>query len=148
MNRITRVAGSGFTLLELMVVIVILGILATFIAPKFLGAPDDAKISKAKVELESLATAIKLFKLDMGRFPSTEEGLEVLVTPPQNAEEANRWRKGGYLEKHKLPNDPWGHAYVYLYPGARGDFDLLCYGADGQPSGEDANADIDYWEIQ
>ncbi|MEW5737078.1 MAG: type II secretion system major pseudopilin GspG [Thermodesulfobacteriota bacterium] len=148
MKRYASVRQSGFTLLELMVVIVILGILAVFIAPKFMDAPDKAKISKASVELESLATALKLFKLDMGRYPTTEEGLEILVTPPQNTEEAARWRKGGYLEKPSLPMDPWGHPYVYIFPGSRGDFELLCYGADGQAAGEDVNSDIDYWDIK
>jgi len=139
---------AGFTLIELMVVIVILGILAGLIVPRIMGRPEEARRMKAKIQIESIETALKLYKLDNGRYPSTEQGLEALVMPPQVGELPPSWREGGYLEKGKVPKDPWGNEYVYLSPEAHGDFDLLSYGADGEPGGEGNDKDIKNWELE
>jgi len=139
---------AGFTLLELMVVIVILGILAVTVVPRFMDAPDKAKIARAKMDMEALDTAINRFRLDVGHYPAGDQGLMALVTAPSNAEDASRWAKGGYIKGGKVPKDPWKHDYVYTYPGVHGEFDLTSYGADGQAGGEDVNADINSWEIE
>jgi len=136
----------GFTLIELMVVIVILGILAGLIIPRIMGRPEEARRMKAKIQIESIETALKLYRLDNGEYPSTEQGLEALVEPPTVGQLPKAWRKGGYLEKGKVPKDPWGDDYIYLCPGLHDDFDLMSYGADGEPGGEDNNADINNWE--
>ena len=141
-------SNHGFTLIELMVVIVILGILVSFIAPRLMGRPDEAKQVKARVQMESLETAIKLYKLDSGIYPATEQGLQALVEQPQTGTLPKKWRKGGYLEKGKVPKDPWGNEFVYLSPGAHGDYDIISYGADGVPGGEEFNKDINSWEIE
>ena len=138
----------GFTLIELMVVIVILGILVSFIAPKIMGRPDEAKQVKARVQMESLETAIKLYKLDNGIYPMTEQGLQALVEQPQTGTLPKKWRKGGYLEKGRVPKDPWGNEFVYLSPGAHGEYDIISYGADGVPGGDEFNKDINSWEIE
>jgi len=137
----------GFTLIELMVVIVILGILVSFIAPRLMGRPDEAKQVKARIQMESLETAIKLYKLDSGMYPTTEQGLQALVEQPQTGTLPRKWRKGGYLEKGRVPKDPWGNEFVYLSPGAQGDYDIISYGADGVPGGEEFDKDINSWEI-
>jgi general secretion pathway protein G len=138
----------GFTLIELMVVIVILGILAGFIVPKIMGRPAEARRMKARVQIESIETALKLYKLDNGSYPTTEQGLQALVEAPSAGELAKRWRKGGYLEKGKVPKDPWDNEFVYLSPGVNGDFDLSSYGKDGQPGGEEEDADINNWDSE
>lgn len=138
----------GFTLIELMVVIVILGILAGLIIPRIMGRPEEARRMKARVQMESIETALKLYKLDSGSYPTTEQGLQALVEAPAVGELAKNWRKGGYLEKGKVPKDPWDNEYVYLSPGLQGDFDLVSYGKDGQPGGEDENEDINSWELE
>jgi len=140
-------SNHGFTLIELMVVIVILGILVSFIAPRLMGRPDEAKQVKARIQMESLETAIKLYKLDSGMYPTTEQGLQALVEQPQTGTLPKKWRKGGYLEKGKVPKDPWGNEFVYLSPGAQGDYDIISYGADGVPGGEEFDKDINSWEI-
>ena len=137
----------GFTLIELMVVIVILGILVSFIAPRLMGRPDEAKQVKARIQMESLETAIKLYKLDNGIYPATEQGLQALVEQPQTGTLPKKWRKGGYLEKGRVPKDPWGNEFIYLSPGAHGDYDIIAYGADGVPGGEEFDKDINSWEI-
>ena len=142
-----RLNGHGFTLIELMVVIVILGILAGLIIPRIMGRPEEARRMKTRVQMESMETALKLYKLDNGIYPSTEQGLQALIEAPTVGELPRKWRKGGYLEKGKVPKDPWGHEYVYLSPGLHDDFDLVSYGADGQPGGEDQNKDVNSWEI-
>ena len=142
-----RLNGHGFTLIELMVVIVILGILAGLIIPRIMGRPEEARRMKARVQMESMETALRLYKLDNGVYPSTEQGLQALIEAPAVGELSRKWRKGGYLEKGKVPKDPWGHEYVYLSPGLHDDFDLVSYGADGQPGGEDQNKDVNSWEI-
>ncbi len=141
-------SNHGFTLIELMVVIVILGILVSFIAPRLMGRPDEAKQVKARVQIESLETAIKLYKLDSGIYPATEQGLQALVEQPQTGTLPKKWRKGGYLEKGRVPKDPWGNEFVYLSPGVHGDYDIISYGADGVPGGEEFNKDISSWEIE
>lgn len=136
----------GFTLIELMVVIVILGILATLIVPKVMDRPGQARQLKAKIQIESFETALKLYKLDSGAYPTTEQGLYALVTPPSDGKAAKNFPKEGYLEKGKVPNDPWGNEYVYLCPGVNSAFDIVSYGADGVPGGEDENKDVTNWE--
>lgn len=138
----------GFTLIELMVVIVILGILAGLIVPRIMGRPEQAKQLKARMQIESISTALKLYKLDNGHYPTTEQGLQALVEPPTSGNIPNNWRKGGYLEKGKVPKDPWGNDFVYLSPGIHDDFDIIAYGADGASGGEDKNADINSWESE
>jgi general secretion pathway protein G len=138
----------GFTLIELMVVIVILGILAGLIVPRIMGRPEEAKQLKAALQIESLETALKLYKLDSGSYPETEQGLEALVNMPETGNIPKKWREGGYLEKGRVPKDPWGNAFVYLSPGIHGDYDIISYGADGVPGGEDKNKDINNWEIE
>lgn len=139
---------AGLTLIELMVVIVILGILATLIVPRIMGRPEEAKRTMARVQIESIETALKLYKLDNGVYPSTEQGLQALVEPPSIGQIPKKWREGGYLEKGRVPKDPWDYDYIYLSPGLHGDFDLTSYGADGQPGGEGKDLDINNWELE
>ena len=143
-----RTDKRGFSLIELMVVIVILGILAALIAPRLIGRTDEAKVVQVRVQIEGLETALKLYKLDNGAYPSTEQGLQALIQQPDTAPVPKKWRKGGYLEKSKLPQDPWGNDFIYLSPGLHGDFDIISYGGDGVQGGEDANQDINNWEIE
>jgi general secretion pathway protein G len=138
----------GFTLIELMVVIVILGILAGVVAPKILGRSDDAKITDAKVQIRNLETGLKLYKLDTGNFPTTEQGLQALVTKPTTGKIPNNYKAEGYLENKNVPKDPWGNDYVYLSPGEHGDYDLYSFGADGTRGGDGKNADIESWNLK
>jgi general secretion pathway protein G len=144
----TKTDCRGFTLIELMVVIVILGILAGLIIPRIMGRPEEAKQLKAKMQIESIETALKLYHLDNGVYPDTEQGLQALVEKPDTGTLPKKWRTGGYLEKGRVPKDPWGNDFVYLSPGTHGDYDLISYGADGVQGGEDKNKDIESWEIQ
>ena len=139
---------AGFTFIELMVVIVILGILAGLVIPRLMGRPEEAKQTKARMQIESLETALKLYKLDNGFYPTTEQGLQALVEKPEAGKIPQKWRKGGYLEKGKVPNDPWGNPYVYLSPGIQNEYDLISYAADGVQGGEEENKDINSWEIE
>ena len=135
---------NGFTLIELMVVIVILGILATIITPKILDRPEQARRTKAKIEIRELQSTLALFKTDTGSFPTTSQGLEALITDPG----VKGWKKGGYLDGNKTPVDPWGNQYIYLCPGIHGaDYDLESYGKDGEDGGVDYNADIESWNL-
>jgi general secretion pathway protein G len=137
----------GFTLIEIMVVVVILGILAAVIIPRFLSRPDEAKVTKTKVDMKSIEEALGLFKLDNGFYPSTEQGLQALVTEPETGRIPARYSTDAYLKK--APVDPWGKPYLYLSPGVhRQGFDLISHGADGQPGGEGFDADINSWEIE
>jgi general secretion pathway protein G len=138
----------GFTLIELMVVIVILGILAGLIVPRIMGRPDEARRAKARIQLESLETALKLYKLDNGNYPTTEQGLQALVEAPTVGALAKNWRQGGYLEKGKVPKDPWDNDFDYISPGAHGDYDLSSRAADGEPGGEGKNKDINSWDSE
>ncbi len=139
---------QGFTLIELMVVIIILGVLAMWVAPKIMDRPGEARQMKVRLDIQNLETALKLYKLDNGSYPSTEQGLQALVEMPETGVIPKKWKKGGYLEKGKVPKDPWSNDFVYLSPGLKGDFDIISYGADGAPGGEDENKDINNWEIE
>ncbi len=139
---------SGFSLIELMVVVIILGILAMYIGPKLMGRTEQAKETQARVQMEALETALKLYKLDNGVYPSTEQGLNALIEQPETGILPKKWRKGGYLEKGKVPQDPWGNDFIYLSPGVHGDYDIISYGADGVPGGEDENRDVNSWEVE
>ncbi|MFW9265822.1 type II secretion system major pseudopilin GspG [Pseudomonas sp. NR3] len=132
----------GFTLIEIMVVVVILGILAAMVVPKVLDRPDQARATAARQDVAGLMQALKLFRLDQGRYPTMNEGLKALAEKPANATSGN-WR--AYLER--LPKDPWGRAYNYLNPGTNGEVDVFSLGADGQPDGEGVNADIGSWQL-
>jgi len=136
---------KGFTLIEIMVVVVILGILAAIVVPRLLDRPDEARITKAKADIKGLEESLALFKLDNTFFPSTEQGLGALVALPEVGRAPSKYPDGGYLKK--VPKDPWGNDYVYLSPGVHGDFDLISYGADGEPGGEGKNADIQNWNL-
>lgn len=137
---------SGFTLIELMVVVVILGILAGLIVPRIMDRPEQAKRTKAKIQIESVSTALKLYQLDNGFYPSTEQGLEALVEKPDHGRIPNHWREKGYLEKGKVPLDPWENPFIFISPGEHGDFDLISYGPDGVAGGEGDNQDIQSWD--
>ena len=136
---------SGFTLLEVMVVVVILGILASFVVPNLLGNKEKADQQKAVTDIVALENALDMFKLDNSVYPSTDQGLEALVNKPSSPEPRN-YRDGGYIKR--LPADPWGNDYQYLSPGDHSNLDIFTLGADGQEGGEGANADIGNWNIQ
>jgi general secretion pathway protein G len=139
----------GFTLIELMVVVVILGILAGLIIPKIMGKPEEAKKLKARMQIEQLEQALKLYYLDNGEYPTTEQGLNALVEKPATEPVPKRWKEGGYLEKKKIPADPWDNPFVYVSPGVHNkDFDLVSYGADGEEGGEGKYADIESWNLE
>jgi general secretion pathway protein G len=148
MPKRIRIDSRGFTLIEIMVVIIILGILAVYIGPKIMGRPEEAKQVKAKVDISALETALKLYKLDNGVYPSTEQGLHALVEKPESGNVPSKWRDGGYLDKGKVPKDPWKNEFIYISPGVHGDFDIISYGSDGVPGGEGQNMDINNWEIE
>ena len=135
----------GFTLIELMVVLVILGVLAALIAPKLMDRPDEARKVAAKQDIATLVQALKLYRLDNMRYPSTEQNLQALVVKPGLSPVPQNWKAGGYLDR--LPKDPWGYPYVYLSPGRNGEFDVFSMGADGQPGGEGNDADIGNWML-
>jgi general secretion pathway protein G len=143
-----RFGNQGFTLIELMVVMVILGVLAGLIVPRIMGRPEEARRMKAKIQIHSLETALQLYKLDNGNYPNTEQGMQSLVEAPGAGDLAKSWREGGYLEKGKVPKDPWGNDYIYLSPGTRSDFDLISYGPDGVAGGDGKNEDINNWDLE
>jgi len=139
---------KGFTLLEIIVVVFILSLLAAIVAPKIIGRTDDARITEAKIQIKNFETALKLFHLDNGFYPATEQGLSALVEKPSTGQLPQKYREGGYLEQKKIPFDPWGNPYVYISPGVYGDYDIVSYGADGKEGGEGKNADIKSWDMQ
>jgi len=139
---------KGFTLLEIIVVVFILSLLVAIVAPKIIGRTDDARIAEAKIQIRNFETALKLFKIDNGFYPSTEQGLVSLVEKPNTGQIPQKYREGGYLEQKKIPFDSWGNPYVYISPGVYGDFDIMSYGADGKEGGEGKNADIKSWDLQ
>lgn len=143
--RILRIARRGFTLIEIMVVVIVLGILAAVVIPNFVGQTDEARVAKARSDISNFTTMIEQFRLHMRRYPFADEGLDVLRNPP-NSQDANNW-KGPYLRK-AVPKDPWGNAYVYMEPAPNGidPYGVVSYGADGAPGGEDLNRDITSWE--
>ncbi len=143
----SRTAG-GFTLLEIIVVVFILGLLAALVAPKIMGRTDDARITEAKVQIRNLETALKLFKLDNGFYPDTDQGLNALVERPATGKIPNNYKDGGYLEQKRIPLDPWKNPYIYVSPGLHGDFDIISLGADGREGGEGKDADIKNWDMQ
>jgi general secretion pathway protein G len=137
-----RAVQAGFTLIELMVVLVIIGVLAALIVPNVLDRADDARATAAKTDVNNLMQALKLYRLDNQRYPSSEQGLQALVAKPSAGAVPPNWKP--YLEK--LPNDPWGRPYQYLNPGVKGEIDVMSFGADGQSGGEGKNADIGSWQ--
>ena len=143
-----RLNERGFTLIEIMVVIIILGILASYVAVKLTGQTEDARRTQAIVQIGTLETALELYKLDNGSYPSTEQGLQALVELPTVGKLPRKWREGGYLKKGKVPKDPWKSEYIYISPGLHGDFDIMSYGDDNSPGGEGKDADINNWELQ
>ena len=136
---------SGFTLIEVMVVITILAILAALIVPKVMSRPDEARVVAAKQDIASLMQALKLYRLDNKRYPTTEQGLQSLVARPSLAPVPDNWKPGGYVER--LPLDPWGKPYQYLNPGLHGEIDVFSFGADGAPGGDGFDADIGNWTL-
>ena len=140
--RMSQRGQRGFTLIELMVVVVILGILATIMMPRILDRPEQARRMKAKVQIRSLQSALGLFKTDTGQFPTTIQGLEALIANPG----IRGWRNS-YIEGIKVPLDPWGNPYVYICPGAHDDYDLESFGKEGEDGGADNNADIESWDL-
>lgn len=140
---------KGFTLIELMVVVVILGILAGLIIPKIMGRPEEARRLKAKMQIQQLEQALKLYYLDSGIYPTTDQGLSALVEKPTIEPIPRNWKEGGYLERGKVPLDPWRNPYVYISPGVHStDFDLESYGADGEDGGEEKYADVENWDLE
>jgi general secretion pathway protein G len=138
----TRRLQAGFTLIELMVVLVIIGVLAALIVPNVLDRADDARATAAKTDVNNIMQALKLYRLDNQRYPSAEQGLQALVTKPTGGAIPPNWKP--YLEK--LPNDPWNQPYQYLNPGVKGEIDVMSFGADGQTGGEGKNADVGSWQ--
>jgi general secretion pathway protein G len=140
---------AGFTLIELMVVIIILGLLAAIVMPRVVGETDRARYEQAKVQMRILEDALKRYKLDSGVYPSTEQGLESLVRKPSTGIIPRNWPEGGYLDKTEIPIDPWGNPYIYVSPGLHSpDYDVKSFGADGLEGGEGYNADIESWRVQ
>lgn len=138
----------GFTLIELMVVIAILSMLAILVVPRIVGHSDDAKITDAQVQIRNLETALKMYKIDNGVYPTTEQGLQALVAKPETGTIPKNYRDGGYLESRKVPKDPWGNDYIYVSPGEHGDYDLYSFGPDGARGGEGKKAaDIESWNM-
>ncbi len=145
MNKYLRQCQRGFTLIEIMVVVIILGILAGIVVPRLLDEPEEARRTKAQVQIKSLEEALAMYKLHNGYFPTTEQGLQALVEKPETGRIPNNYKEGGYIGK--IPLDPWSNPYIYLSPGVHGDYDLISYGADGEPGGEGKDADVESWDI-
>ena len=145
MGRIDKVHQGGFTLIEIMVVVIILGILAAIVAPNVIGRIDDAQLARVQQDLRGIENALNFYRLDNFIYPTSEQGLQALVTKPNDPNIRN-WKKGGYLDR--MPKDPWGKEYQYLNPGQNGEIDLYTYGRDGRPGGEDIDADFGNWELE
>ncbi len=135
----------GFTLIEIMVVVVILGILAALVVPQVMNRPDQAKVTVAKGDIKAIGAALDMYKLDNYSYPSTQQGLDALVEKPSGNPQAKNWNRDGYLKR--VPKDPWGNEYQYLSPGTEGPYDLYSYGADGKQGGSELNADIGNWDL-
>ena len=138
---------GGFTFIEIMVVVVIIGILLALVAPRIIGRTDQAKVTKAKVDIKTFDTALRRFKMDNDFYPSTEQGLKALIVKPTTGKIPKNYREKGYLDKKKIPLDPWDNPYIYISPGIENDYDIICYGADGQPGGDGYDADITNWDL-
>lgn len=143
--RFGRKLSRGFTLIEIMVVVVILGILAAVVVPKIMSRPDEARVTRAKQDIRAIEAALALYRLDNFSYPTTDHGLEALIKSPDDLAQGANWKEGGYLER--LPADPWGQGYQYLRPGTKGEFDLYSLGADGVLGGEGVAADIGNWDL-
>lgn len=139
-----RSRAAGFSLIEILVVVVIIGILAAVVVPRVMDEPDRARVTKAAQDVQALVTGLNMYKLDNYQYPSTEQGLEALVRQPSGQPEAPNWKPGGYVDR--LPMDPWGRPYQYLNPGLKGEIDVWSFGANGMPGGEGINAEIGNWE--
>lgn len=144
--KLNHRSSMGFTLIEILVVVLILGILGAFVIPQFMDQPDKARVVAAKTDIQSIVSALKMYRLDNGVYPSTEQGLQALVKKPVTGEIPRNWKSNGYLER--LQKDPWKNDYQYLNPGLHGEIDVFSYGADGQPGGDSINADIGSWNIE
>jgi general secretion pathway protein G len=144
MQRPTIRRLRGFTLIEILVVITILGIMAALIVPRIMDRPDQARVTAARADVNALVGALKLYRLDNGVYPSNEQGLAALVKKPERGDIPKNWKPGGYLDK--LPTDPWGAEYQYLNPGIRSEVDVFSFGKDGRPGGEGLDADIGSWQ--
>ncbi|UCG79185.1 MAG: type II secretion system major pseudopilin GspG [Nitrospirota bacterium] len=138
---------SGFTFIEIMIVVLIISLLVAVVGPRLIGQSYDAKKTAAQQQIANFETALKLFKIDNGFYPSTDQGLEALIDEPDTGREPKNYREGGYLDKRQLPLDPWKGPYIYISPGINGDFDIISYGADGREGGEGEDADINNWDI-
>lgn len=147
MHKLLRTSG-GFTLIEIMVVIVILALLAALVGPKLIGRSDDARVADAKVQIRNIETALKLYKLDSSAYPTTEQGLAALITKPTVGVIPKNYKAEGYLESKTLPKDPWSNVYIYLSPSEQGDYEICSLGGDGVKGGEGKAADICNWNIQ
>ncbi|HBI70982.1 type II secretion system major pseudopilin GspG [Massilia sp. YIM B02769] len=143
-RAVGRRFARGFTLVEIMVVVVIIGILGALVLPKVLGRTGESRVVAAKTDIATLMQALKLYKLDNQRYPTTEQGLQALTTKPTSGPSANGWKEGGYVER--LPKDPWGNPYQYLQPGLHGEIDVFSFGGDGQAGGEGEDADVGSWQ--
>ena len=140
---------KGFTIIEVLVVIVILGLLATFLVPKIMSRPDEARVAKAKNDILAIDAALKMYKLDNGIYPTTEQGLNALIEKPQIEPIPNNYKKGGYIDTSSTPEDAWGREYIYRAPGEEDrDYEIISLGADGKEGGEDFDADIKSYEIK
>lgn len=137
---------AGFTLIEIMVVVVIIGILAGIVGVNIVGRVGEARRESSRVQIQNFSNALEMYKMDNGFYPTSDQGLQALITPPTVGQVPKKFPAGGYLKKETLPKDPYGSDYVYISPGVHGPFDIVSYGADGQPGGEDENADIASWE--
>ena len=139
---------KGFTLIEIMVVIIIMGILATYVALNVTGKAEQARHTQATIQIGTLKSAMTLYKIQNGNYPSTEQGLNTLVELPTVGTLPKNWQQGGYLDSKNVPKDPWGNDYVYLCPGIHGDFDISSYGNDNAQGGEGDDADVNSWELE
>ena len=145
MRQTRTIRRTGFTLIEVMVVVVILAILAALVVPKLMSRPDEARGVAARQDISTILQALRLYRLDNLRYPTTEQGLAALVARPAAAPVPANWKSGGYLER--MPKDPWGNAYQYLNPGLRGEIDVFSFGADGVAGGEGTDADVGSWSL-
>jgi len=139
---------KGFTLIEIMVVVIILGLLAGLVLPKILGREEEARVGSGKVQIKAFESALDGYKLDNGFYPTTDQGLEALVKKPETGRIPAKWREGGYLKPARIPKDPWGKDYVYISPGSENrEYEIISYGADNEPGGEGKNADLESWKV-